>query len=142
MSVAEATANTGVSAIQKLGIRPGMRILVLNAPPGGLPKAWGSLPEGVKVSTMSAGDHPFVLAFVSSKSDIERFAPLAIAAGPGTGALWFAYPKKSGIIKTDITRDIGWDALDAHGYRPVTQISLDSTWTGFRFRPVALVRKR
>jgi len=35
--------------------------------------------------------------------------------------------KKSSSIKTDITRDIGWDALMAAGIRPVTQIAIDDT---------------
>lgn len=41
------------------------------------------------------------------------------------GALWFAYPKRTGSIKTDITRDVGWGALYDLHYCPVTQIAID-----------------
>lgn len=50
------------------------------------------------------------------------------------GHLWFAYPKLSGKIKTDITRDKGWAVLEAYTLMPVTQIAIDATWSALRFR--------
>ena len=48
--------------------------------------------------------------------------------------MWFAYPKKSGTIASDITRDDGWDLLAAHDLLPVTQVAIDSDWSALRFR--------
>lgn len=129
------------SVAKKLGIKPGTEILLLNAPKGGL-ELLGELPEGVKVSKTAKSEHPFVLAFVQTKADVEKVGRAAVKAGLAEGALWFAYPKKTGKIKTDLTRDEGWDCLYELKYRPVTQVAIDETWTGFRFRPVALVKKR
>lgn len=53
--------------------------------------------------------------------------------------LWVAYPKKSGSIKSDITRDNGWEELTNAGYIPVTQVSVDNDWTALRFRQEQLV---
>ncbi|UII22026.1 YdeI/OmpD-associated family protein [Fulvivirga ligni] len=53
--------------------------------------------------------------------------------------LWIAYPKKSSKIKTDFSRDNGWESLTAKGLRPVSLISLDSQWSALRFRPVSEV---
>ncbi len=47
---------------------------------------------------------------------------------------WAAYPKKTSGIDTDITRDHGWEALNAAGLRPVRQIAIDDTWSALRFR--------
>jgi len=124
-----------------MGIKPGMEILVLNAPDG-VEKLLGELPEGAKLSFAKKKNHEFVLAFVRSAAEVKKIGPGAIKLGIPEGALWLAYPKKTGSIKTDISRDVGWEALDALKYRPVTQISIDDTWTGFRFRPIALVKKK
>jgi hypothetical protein len=48
--------------------------------------------------------------------------------------LWFAYPKKTGAIRTDITRDHGWTPLAEAGLIPVTQVAIDDTWSALRFR--------
>ena len=48
--------------------------------------------------------------------------------------LWFAYPKKTGAIQTDITRDHGWAPLAAADLLPVTQVAIDATWSALRFR--------
>jgi hypothetical protein len=48
--------------------------------------------------------------------------------------LWLAYPKKSSGVKTDLSRDAGWPPLEAADFLPVTQISLDETWSALRFR--------
>ena len=58
------------------------------------------------------------------------------------GLLWFSYPKKSSKVETDITRDVGWDALGSTGLRPVTQVAIDDTWSALRFRPVVDVKSR
>jgi hypothetical protein len=126
---------------KKLWIKPGTPILLLNAPEGGI-KLLGKLPEGVTISKSPRTEHPFVLAFVQNRVDVERIGPTAVRAAQWEGALWFAYPKRTGSIKTDITRDVGWDALYELRYRPVTQIAIDQTWTGFRFRPIELVKNR
>jgi hypothetical protein len=126
---------------KKLGIKPGTPILLLNAPEGGV-KLLGKLPEGVTITKSARTEHPFVLAFVQNKFDVDQIGPTAVKATKPEGALWFAYPKRTGSIKTDITRDVGWSALYDLRYRPVTQIAIDETWTGFRFRPIELVKKR
>jgi len=50
------------------------------------------------------------------------------------GRLWFAYPKKTGPVRTDLDRDHGWEPLTQAGLLPVTQVPLDATWSALRFR--------
>jgi hypothetical protein len=69
-------------------------------------------------------------------------APSALSAVVDNGLLWFAYPKKSGPLKSDLSRDSGWEPLFEAGFDSVAQISIDETWTGFRFRPKHLVGRR
>ena len=55
-------------------------------------------------------------------------------------ALWFAYPKKTGAIRTDLSRDHGWEPLAERGLLAVTQVAIDATWSALRFRRRAEIR--
>jgi hypothetical protein len=50
------------------------------------------------------------------------------------GHLWLLYPKRSGRIATDITRDRGWGPVEAAGFLGVTQVAVDADWSALRFR--------
>lgn len=58
---------------------------------------------------------------------------MAASYRPG-GHLWLAYPKKSDAIRSDLTRDHGWEPIDALGLLAVTQIAIDENWSALRFR--------
>jgi hypothetical protein len=124
---------------KKLGVKPGHKVLVLNAPQGYL-QTLDPLPEGVEVATSGGGAFDVVQAFASSKEDIDRYARQALDAVRPGGLLWFAYPKKTSKVKTDINRDVGWDSLTDEGWECIAQVSVDDTWSAGRFRPSTDVR--
>ena len=126
---------------KKLGIKPDHTTLVINAPEGYVP-ILGALPNGVEAGTTGTGAFDFVQLFVGSKADVDKHAQGAIDSVKPGGLLWFSYPKKSSAIKTDVTRDIGWEEVAKAGWRPVTQIAIDETWSALRFRPVGDVKPR
>ncbi len=130
-----------ISALaKKLRIQPGHRALILNSPAGYMDEL-GELPEGVSVATEPDGEFDFVQLFVNSRAELERLAPVAIRAVKYDGLLWLCYPKQSAKVKTDITRDVGWDIVLQAGLRPVTQIAINDIWSALRFRPVEKVGK-
>ena len=57
------------------------------------------------------------------------------------GLLWVCYPKKSAKIESDLSRDVIWELMQDSGLRPVTQVSIDKTWSALHFRPVEKVGK-
>jgi hypothetical protein len=118
---------------QKLQVKAGQSIGVMNAPEGYAAKL-EPLPDGATVTTAN-GTYDAVHLFVYSKADADKWIPQAIEAVKPGGMLWIAYPKKSGSIKTDITRDVGWEALKAADWHGVTQLSMDATWSFLRMRP-------
>ncbi|HEY7127213.1 MAG TPA: hypothetical protein VH590_21355 [Ktedonobacterales bacterium] len=122
---------------KKLLIKPGYRVLLLNAP-AGYRDILGAL-EGVEVSGAAEGAFDLVQVFARMQADVERLAPGALAATKPGGILWWTYPKKTGKITSDLTRDHGWQALAERNYQPVTQIAIDETWSALRFRPTAEV---
>lgn len=98
--------------------------MVLHAPDG-YRERLTPLSEGVKLVERLEGAFDFVQVFVRDKTAIDREIAEVLAA-----------------VKTDITRDRGWDAVYAAGWRPVAQIALDDTWSALRFRPRTDVGKR
>jgi hypothetical protein len=129
------------SVIKKLGIKPGHKLLILNAPEAYL-ITLSVLPEGVEVKTEAKGTFDAVQLFVYSKADVDQLAPAAIKAVKPGGLLWLSYPKKTSKIKTDINRDAGWDAVHKTGMEGVSLISIDDTWSAMRFRPASEVKSR
>jgi len=111
----------------KFQVKPSMTGGVFNAPTG------VDLPFPVQKKLNSA-DFDFIIVFVANAADIKAFAEKACSMLVEDGILWFCYPKKSGKIKTEINRDVGWEPLAALGYRGVRAISIDETWSALRFR--------
>ncbi len=127
--------------IKKLQLKPGLRVLFLN-PPQGYVESLGPLPDGVTVVDGPTGTLDFVQLFVRDTAELTAFAPAALQAIRLDGVLWITYPKQSSKVKTDITRDRGWEPVTAGGLRPVTQIAIDETWSALRWRPIDLVKSR
>ena len=123
------------SLVKKLRIQAGQRILIMNAPSGYMDEL-GDLPEDVDVAQEPNGTFDFVHLFVKNVAELERLGPVAIEAVKYDGLLWMSYPKRSSKVRTDITRDVGWDVLTQAGLRPVTQVSINDVWSALRFRPV------
>ena len=67
------------------------------------------------------------------KKDLNRIEPDSV--------LWFAYPKGTSKIKTDINRDSIRETGEGYGITAVTAISIDDTWSALRFRPIDRVGK-
>jgi len=130
---------SGTPLLKKLGIKPKQRIIILNAP-NEYREQLGELPADVELATTLNGAFDMVHIFVKNKAEIDQYAPSAIQAVKPGGLLWFSYPKKSAKIPTDISRDVGWDAISNAGWRPVTLISIDDVWSAFRFRPLSEVK--
>lgn len=127
--------------IKKLGIKPNQKLLILNAPEGYI-ESLNDLPAGVEISTSGDGPFEFVQVFAYKKTDVDTYTPQAIQAIKTSGLLWFAYPKKSSKIKTDIHRDSGWEALIAAGWDEIKLIALDDMWSAMRFRPVEDIKRQ
>jgi hypothetical protein len=109
---------------EKLGFKPGMRVRVEGAPADVVL----DLPAGAEEP------HDLLLFFVRDAAAIAAAAPVADRLYREGARLWFAYPKKSGALRTDISRDHGWEPVGALGLMGVTQIAIDDTWSALRFR--------
>jgi hypothetical protein len=113
--------------LDKLGHRPEMTTRVLGLP-GELGDLFGALVgEGT-------GPVDWTLAFVRDAAAIEATTLPVLGLYRRGGHLWLAYPKKSGALRTDISRDHGWEPVTSRGLLAVTQVAIDETWSALRFR--------
>ena len=121
---------------RKLQFKAGMSILVLNAP-AGFDKLLVPLPDGASLATSGAGPFDVVHCFAQTSAELTQYAPAALAALRPGGMLWFAYPKGSSGVRTDLSRDSGWDIVTDRGWEGVRQVAIDTVWSALRFRPNA-----
>jgi len=118
--------------VQKIGIKPGHRIVLRNHPPTFV-KDLGKLPDGVKSTERLAGQANVVIYFTDKRSDLEKdFSKLSAALVPD-GILWISWPKKASGRATDlnenIVREIGLEC----GLVDVKVCAIDETWSGLKF---------
>jgi hypothetical protein len=107
--------------------------------PGKVAHVWG-LPETLAEAFAPCAPYgtgegaDWRLAFVPDAAAVDRAAGEVAVHYRRGQHLWFCYPKLSGRIRTDITRDKGWEPLVPLDLLPVTQVSVDETWSALRFR--------
>jgi len=118
--------------VQKLGIKPEMRIAIVNAPRG-YGRVLGKLPSRVTRKASAVGPLDFVQFFTTERRELERrFAALARALAPA-GMLWISWPKKSSGVTTDLTEDVIRAIGLAHGLVDVKVAAVDEVWSGLKF---------
>jgi hypothetical protein len=119
---------------QKLNLKPGQQITVMNVPQGYLAQLTEIL-SPVPLRTEETQNADAVLLFVNNLAETEALSPAAIGAVKRDGLLWIAYPKGTSGVKTDVNRDKLWPIPQKLGWKPVRQVAIDETWSALRFRP-------
>lgn len=129
------TGYSGTPLPAKLGIAPGKRTLVVDAPAGVERTLEPVLAATVRLERPGAFD--FALAFVTTRTrlaaTLDRLAPKLDDAG----MLWIAWPKQASGVKTDVTEDAVRVDARPRGLVDVKVCAIDGTWSGLK-----LVRRR
>src|ERR1700691_5986958 len=122
------------SIVKKLGLKPGMRMMVIAAPSGYM-KSLAPLPQDVAVSEIIGGTNDFVQFFATRKSEIEKSEKKLLQSSASGALVWITYPKKTSGVESDLSREEVWAAMEGTGWRPVTQIAIEEEWTPNRRLP-------
>ena len=117
---------------QKLGIKEGRRVLLLD-PPHGFARKLDPLPAGVGVTTkiLSLNDISIVLS--SSRAVLGALFPKAKHVLAPRGALWVAWPRKSSGFFTDLDESLVRAVGLAGGLTDNKIIAMDEIWSALRF---------
>jgi hypothetical protein len=117
---------------QKLGLKPGLKLIILNPPPG-YKATLGPLPEDVIVAEALAGPFDFIHFFTKSRIELEaQFPHLKQALAP-TGMLWISWPKKAAKVPTDLDENIIREIGLVNGLVDVKVAAVDDVWSGLKF---------
>jgi hypothetical protein len=123
---------SGTPLPQKLGIKPGHRLLVLGAPEAFLPVDLGPLPD-VTVLRRAAPPVDVAVVFAVTRDDLARRFTAAQKVLAADGGLWVAYPKKASKVPTELDFEVvqHW-GLDA-GLVDNKSCAITEVWSGLRF---------
>ena len=123
---------SGTPLIKKLGVKPGFRVAVVNAPRN-FKTELGPLPATAKYTPPTSEALDLILLFVRSETELAtRFAPLAVNLSRN-GMIWVAWPKKSSGVVTDLAfNNVQRIGLDA-GLVDVKICAVNEVWSGLKF---------
>ncbi|HUD11608.1 MAG TPA: DUF3052 domain-containing protein [Candidatus Saccharimonadia bacterium] len=125
-------AYSNKNLIDKLGIEPGMRIIIMHAPSGYL-DLMPDLHERATVATRLSGRFDFIQYFATSVEQLGAVMPnLALHLEPG-GMLWASWAKRTSRLHSGlddgIVRRFGIQA----GLVDVKVASVNDDWSGLKF---------
>ena len=121
---------SGTPLQKKLGFKPGMTAVYLDAPEH-LGELLGEL-EGVAVKGSLRGHVDLVMCFVTERRALERRAPRLREAVAPDGMVWVCWPKKASKVPTDMTEDVVREVLLPTGLVDVKVAAVDETWSGLK----------
>lgn len=116
---------------QKLGIKPGLTLVTMNAPASyrGL---LGPIPEGVTFSDRLKPDSSLVHVFIKKRSDLEKRLSVLRKKVSDSGTVWVSWPKRSSGVLTDVTEDVVRAVALPLGFVDVKVCAIDEIWSGLK----------
>ena len=132
---------TVAALAKKLRLTPQTRLLAINAPEDYL-AAWRAAGFVVSLAPISESDtYGAVHIFVRDQAEAQAALTSATAALQPDGVFWMMWPKKTSGVATDLTRDSLAALALTEGWGPVSNVSIDETWSALRLRPEAEVKR-
>ena len=123
---------SGTPLPKKLGIKPGARLLRVNAPDE-LERWLAPMPEGVRTVGPHEGQADVILFFTTQAKELDARFPELAARLNVAGGLWVGWPKKAARVPTDLdenrVRAIGLAA----GLVDNKVCAISEVWSGLRF---------
>jgi hypothetical protein len=116
---------------EKLGIKAGIRMIILNPPPE-YDETLGVLPEGVRTVRQLRGPLDFIHYFTSSRSELEKRITKFKQALDWNGAFWVSWPKVSSGVPTDLNENIVREIAVKNGLVDIKVCAVDEVWSGLK----------
>jgi hypothetical protein len=122
---------SGKSPVEKLGVKSGMRVALLGAPPE-FAKALAPLPRGVTFSAKADGADLYLCVVRSGRDLAAQLATLGRSVD--RQVLWIIWPKKASRLKSDVSGNIVRETGLALGWVDFKVCAIDDTWSGLAFK--------
>jgi hypothetical protein len=119
---------SGTPLLQKLGIKPGMNILLVNAPAD----YFELLGTDISQQLVQSPPADLVHLFAVSKKDLAKEFSKLIRKLPPAASIWISWYKKSAKIATDITEDTIREIVLPTGWVDVKVCAVSDVWSGLK----------
>jgi hypothetical protein len=123
------------SIADKLFLKPGKKVLFVNAP-SGYAKTIGKMPAGVMQVESTETGIDVIQVFAENGTALKKQLPKLKKQLNADGALWVSYYKGTSKHKTDINRDIIAEYASTIGMEGVAIMSIDDDWSSLRLKIV------
>lgn len=127
---------SGTPLVKKIGIRPGHRLALVDAPIG-FKKELLDLPADVKFVSADgkgkAAPLDVVVFFMQSRASLEKHLPKLRSRIAQAGMIWAAWPKRTSGVETDLNENIVRDSGLAMGLVDIKVCAINEVWSGLKF---------
>jgi alkylation response protein AidB-like acyl-CoA dehydrogenase len=120
------------SLADKLGIKPGTRVVALHAPPT-YPSLLGTLPGGASLHSRLPQSSGFIHRFAHRRDELAADFPRLARALTDQGMLWISWPKQASGVASDLTENVVREMGLAQGLVDVKVCAVDEVWSGLKF---------
>ena len=118
--------------VQKLGIKPGARVWLVN-PPEHYDRTLGPLPEGAVCIDDATDDLDFIHYFATRAEGLAADFPRLKNRLARDGMLWLSWPKGGSAMAADLNREDVRRIGLANGLVDVKVCAVDADWSGLKF---------
>ena len=122
---------SGTPLAKKLGIKADMVVHVVNAP-GDYAAIVDPLPEGVVISSKTAGELDLVHVFTKSRSELLESLMTYQKKIKQTGTIWVSWPKKASGIPSEVNEDTVREVALPLGLVDVKVCAVNDVWSGLK----------
>ncbi len=116
---------SGTPLPKKLGVKPGSRVLLLNAPEG-------FVLQDVPVVRRAQGLADVILSFHTERSDLQKRMPVLRERMRQDARLWIAWPKRASKRPTDLTEDVVRELALENRLVDNKVAAIDEIWSGLQ----------
>lgn len=122
---------SGTPLPQKLGIKPGMIVVAIDAPEN-YRKLLGQIPSGVNFATRPVGNTKFIHLFVKERRTLQSQLQTLRRKIAEDAAVWVSWPKKSSGVPSDVTEDVIRAVGLPIGFVDIKVCAVDDIWSGLK----------
>jgi hypothetical protein len=123
---------SGKPLAQKLGIKKGYALALLNAPDG-YDSLLGKLPNEVTVIQELKGELDFIQLFAKERTSLEKEFPRLKSRLKQDGMIWVSWPKVSSSLQTDLSDGVVREVGLENGLVDVKVCAVDESWSALKF---------
>ncbi|MGI9545438.1 MAG: DUF3052 domain-containing protein [Cyclobacteriaceae bacterium] len=124
---------SGTPLVKKLGIKPGMKILLVKIPDHYF-DLLEELPNDIKIAPASGkSTADFIHLFVTEEKLLKKQFPQLKKRLEKQGTFWISWPKKTSNLPSDLDGNIVRTTGLDFGLVDVKVCAVDSDWSGLKF---------